>query len=100
MTSDQMWSAIRDLDPAAEVCLEPPGGWSVRLHSVVHDLQDTSAVTSPRARSQRQAIERMWARLLSLSESSMLYRDRGPEEASGRYREVRWNGTEWVHTDR
>jgi hypothetical protein len=98
MTSDQMWAAIQGLDPAAELRFEPPV-WCVRLPAVVYEaLNDMCTVASPQAHSKDQAIERMWARLTSLQESSSLHRDLGPAQtASGhRYEEVRWNGSEWT----
>lgn len=98
MTSDQMWLAIRDLDPAAELRFEPPV-WSVRLSAVVYEaLNAMCVVASPQAHSKDQAIELIWAQLESLQESSSLHRDLGPAQTfSGRqYEEVRWNGSEWT----
>jgi hypothetical protein len=95
MTQAQMWHAIQELDPGAQVRSEPPAGWSVRLPAIVYDPKAGRVVTSARASSGAQAIERLWARLLSLSEASTLWRR--VEAAEGtRYEAVRWNGTEWI----
>jgi hypothetical protein len=73
MTQAEMWRAIEDLDPAAQLRAEPPAGWTARLPAIVYDPQARRPVTSPRAHSEAQAIERLWARLLSLSEASTLW---------------------------
>jgi hypothetical protein len=95
MTATDLWRHIRDLDPEAELRSEPPAGWSVRLPAIVYDPRAGRVVTSARASSGAQAIERLWARLLSLSEASTLWRRVDAAEGT-RYEAVRWNGTEWI----
>ena len=63
MSTDPLWSAICDLDPAAELRYEPPGGWAVRLRSIYYQYHELAApflVTARKAPSREQAIERMF----------------------------------------
>jgi hypothetical protein len=80
MTPEQVWGAILDLDPTAEVKLDTPGGWIVRLPNTVYEGPNAMCtVTVPYTTSRDQAVERMWTHLLSLQESG-LHRDLGPSE--------------------
>jgi hypothetical protein len=95
MTLDEMWRAIHQLDPAAKLRREVLGGWTVRLPAIVSDPNTGRRVASPRTPFKAQAVERLWPRLLALSEASTLWRQvRAPEGT--RYEAVRWNGTAWV----
>src|SRR3954454_8902473 len=94
MSTDPLWSAICDLDPAAELRYEPPGGWAVRLRSIYYQYNALAApflVTARKAPSREQAIERMWSRLMSLSDAATLYRDFAQHPQL-----VRWEGEQWV----
>ena len=92
MATDTDVSAIRDLDPAAEIRYTPPGGWSVRLTNLLPGTRSISGHRSEGA-SREQAIERMWEWLMSFSEAATLYRGLGAQER------VRWEGDQWVCTD-
>ena len=71
MTTEQMWSAIRDLDPGAEIRYMPPGGWSVRLTNLYYQALDRRSLVTALKAPSRQTGHRAYVGTADVLEQSV-----------------------------